>query len=187
MPPQQVAGYLFLACLVVLGAGFIIVGFSARKGPDDFDKIVHTGYKVRRWWFICLMIIGLIALGFTLPRLPYPLDRKPTAGTPVTVVHVTGQQWDWTITPDTVPANHEIEFEVTSRDVNHGFSVYSPTTNEIVANVQAMPGYVNDLYVTFTKPGVYMVRCLELCGLYHTSMISQITVTSGASTTSAEG
>jgi cytochrome c oxidase subunit 2 len=183
MAPQQIAGFVFLACLVVLAAGFISVAASAKHGPDDYEAVTHAGYRVRRYWFITLMIGGLVALGLTLPHMPYPLVRKVSANTPLTVVHVRGQQWQWAISPSTVPANRTIEFEVTSADVNHGFAVFDPSDNEIVANVQAMPGYTNRLYVSFHHPGTYLVRCLELCGLYHTSMQSQITVTGkGAST-----
>jgi cytochrome c oxidase subunit 2 len=177
MAPQEIAGFLFLACLIVLAAGFITVAVTARRGPDDYEEITHTGYRIRRYWFVGLMVIGLVALGLTLPHMPYPLARQVSANTPVTVVHVRGEQWQWKISPSKVPAHRTIEFKVTSADVNHGFSVIDPNDNEIVANVQAMPGYTNRLYVSFHHPGTYLVRCLELCGLYHTSMLSQITVT----------
>lgn len=176
MAPQEIAGLLFLACLIALAAGFITVMVTARRGPDDYETLTHTGYRIRRYWFIGLMVIGLVALGLTLPHMPYPLTRQVSASTPVTVVHVTGHQWQWKISPSKVPANRTIEFEVTSTDVNHGFSVIDPSNNEIVANVQAMPGYVNRLYVSFRHPGFYPVRCLELCGLYHTQMLSQLAV-----------
>lgn len=177
MAPQQIAGFLFLACLLVLAAGFIVVGASARRGPDDYHDLTRVGYRVRRYWFLALMITGLVALGLTLPHMPYPMIRQVSANTPVTVVHVRGEQWQWAISPSTVPANRTIEFEVSSADVNHGFAVIDPDDNEIVANVQAMPGYTNRLYVSFHHPGIYKVRCLELCGLYHTAMQSQIVVT----------
>ena len=176
MPPQYVAGYLFLAALVALGAGFLLNARAARNGPDDDEAIHHNGYKVRRYWFVGLMTLGLIALGLTLPHMPYPLTRKVAASTPLTVVHVKGTQWQWAISPSTVPVNKPVEFEVQSGDVNHDFAVFDSDDN-VVGQVQAMPGYTNRLYMTFHKPGRYTVRCLELCGLYHTSMLSQITVT----------
>lgn len=187
MAPQEIAGFLFLACLIVLAAGFITVAVTARRGPDDYEALTHTGYRVRRYWFVGVMVIGLVALGTTLPHMPYPLTRQVSANTPVTVVHVRGEQWQWSITPSRVPLHRTIEFEVSTSDVNHGFSVTDPTNNEIVANVQAMPGYTNHLFVSFSHPGVYPVRCLELCGLYHTSMVSQLTVLTANGTVPASG
>lgn len=177
MPAEYVTGYVFLAALVVLGAGFIFSAVTARHGPDEYEDIHHTGYIVRRYWFVGLMVLGLIALGLTLPKLPYPIARKPAAGVAVTVAHVQGQQWQWSISPSTFQVGEQVEFKVTSADVNHDFVIYG-ADNDIIGQVQAMPGYTNDLYLKFDKAGTYQVRCLELCGLYHTAMLSQITVTS---------
>jgi len=43
--------------------------------------------------------------------------------------------------------------------------------------VQAMPGYHNELDLTLGRPGVYVIRCLEFCGLNHSTMESTFTVT----------
>jgi len=43
--------------------------------------------------------------------------------------------------------------------------------------VQAMPGYHNKLDVTLSEPGVYRIRCLEFCGLSHSTMESSFRVT----------
>ena len=39
-----------------------------------------------------------------------------------------------------------------------------------------MPGYHNDLDLNLTEPGVYRIRCLEYCGLSHSTMESSFTV-----------
>lgn len=176
MPAQYIAGYLFLAAAVVLGAVFIFVAFQAKKGPVEYEAVTRPGYRVRRYWFVALVVLALFGLGFTLPRMPYPITRSASIEPGMVTVHVRGQQWQWTIEPNIVPAGRTIRFDVSSADVNHGFSIYDPQ-GSIVGNVQAMPGYTNTLYLQFGKPGVYRIRCLELCGLYHTAMVSQITVT----------
>lgn len=176
MAPEYIVGYIFLACAVVLGAGFIFTAMAARSGPDDYEPIHRTGYMVRRYWFIGLMVVGLVALGLTIPKMPYPLTAKPAAGTQVTVVKVTGQQWEWVIAPSTLRVGKPVEFKVTSKDVNHDFAIFN-SDGQVVAQVQAMPTVTNDLYLTFKNPGTYTVRCLELCGLYHTSMLAEIKVT----------
>lgn len=175
MPPEYIIGYVMIAAAVVLAAGFIFTAFSARRGPDDYGTIHRNGYRVRRYWFVTLMCLGLIAFGFTLPHMANPLFRTPSPNDAM-VVNVTGQQWAWTLSTTTVPANRDVVFRVTSKDVNHGFSIYDSKGN-IVGQVQAMPGYTNYLYYKFANPGTYTIRCLELCGLYHTAMVSALTVT----------
>jgi cytochrome c oxidase subunit 2 len=69
----------------------------------------------------------------------------------------------------TVPLGQTIEFRVTTLDVNHGFSLYSPD-GRLVAQTQAMPGYMNRLRVRFDEPGTYTVLCLEFCGMSHHRM-----------------
>ena len=61
--------------------------------------------------------------------------------------------------------------------MNHGFAIYKDK-NHMVAQAQAMPGYVNKLQVRFTEPGDYEVLCLEYCGLAHHGMRAVIKVRS---------
>ena len=76
---------------------------------------------------------------------------------------------------ETVLAGQEVEFQVTSADVNHGFAIYKNKTR-LLAQTQAMPGYVNKLRYKFTEPGEYEVLCLEYCGLAHHGMSAKFTV-----------
>jgi cytochrome c oxidase subunit 2 len=39
-----------------------------------------------------------------------------------------------------------------------------------------MPGYINQVRYTFTKPGRYRVLCLEYCGLVHHDMTANLRV-----------
>ncbi|MGH3847486.1 MAG: hypothetical protein ACRDS0_39630 [Pseudonocardiaceae bacterium] len=82
MPPEYIIGYVMLAAIVALGAGFIFTALSARKGPDDYEPTYHAG-----------------------------------------------------------------------------------------------SGLTNSLYFKFSTLGTYTIRCLELCGPYHTAMVSSLTVT----------
>jgi cytochrome c oxidase subunit 2 len=58
---------------------------------------------------------------------------------------------------------------VTSLDVNHGFSLYDEN-GKLLGQTQAMPGYVNRLFVKFEKSGIYTAFCMELCGNSHHRM-----------------
>jgi cytochrome c oxidase subunit II len=92
------------------------------------------------------------------------------------VVKVTGGQFFWSLVPDSVPIGTRIRFDVTSIDVNHGFGLYDPH-GHLIGSVQAMPGYHNELDLTLGEAGVYGIRCLELCGLNHSTMQASFTVT----------
>lgn len=165
--------YLILAFLIAVA--FIVTALQARKGPDDYEKIHHTGYRIRRYWFIFLLVVVVGGLGATLPHMPYPMVTKPASGTKVTTVNVHGMQFGWLIDDVPLRAHRPILFRVTSDDVNHDFMIEN-SQGEIIAQVQAMPTVTNDLYVTFDHPGTYTIRCGELCGLYHTDMLGSIEV-----------
>ena len=75
----------------------------------------------------------------------------------------------------TVPANKQIEFIVTSADVNHNFAIYNDK-GVLLTQVQAMPGYNNKLQYMFTEKGEYSLLCLEYCGVAHGFMMGKIQV-----------
>ena len=103
-----------------------------------------------------------------LPRADAAAASVPDSRrvTPDRVVHAVGKQYAWSLTDGpgpslatwdrdfsptvTVPAGTMVEFRVTTLDVNHGFSLYAPD-GHLVAQTQAMPGYVNRLRVTFDR------------------------------------
>lgn len=175
MPQQFTILTIFLVIAIILFIGFAIFAVQGRKGPDDYHEIHDVGYKIRRYWFICLVVVLVGVLGATLPHLPYPMINKPAAGTKVTTVNVKGIQFGWMIQDVPIKAGEHILFRVTSEDVNHDFMVEDPKGN-IIAQVQAMPQVTNNLYIVFPKPGTYTIRCGELCGLYHTDMLNTIEV-----------
>ena len=99
------------------------------------------------------------------PAFPY---QKAAAAFNAPHYSVVAQQYGFSM-PATVPVNTTVVFDVTSKDVNHGFGIYGPS-GVVVSQVQAMPGYINHLAVKFSVPGHYTVRCLEFCGIAHAAM-----------------
>lgn len=71
-----------------------------------------------------------------------------------------------------VPVGSTVQFEVTSADVVHSFTI--PGTN---VNFMVTPGHVNKAEHTFTEPGEYLVLCNEYCGTGHHYMQMRIEVT----------
>jgi cytochrome c oxidase subunit II len=74
-----------------------------------------------------------------------------------------------------VPVGTHARFDITSVDVNHGFGLYDPD-GHLIGSVQAMPGHHNQLDLTLSEAGIYAIRCLEYCGLNHSTMESSFTV-----------
>lgn len=140
------------------------------------ESIVNEGAaRLRRRVVVPFIVILLVGIGFSLYWAPYPNIRARTIGQPEVTVDVSAIQWGWILSETKVPVDTNIEFAVTSQDVNHGFAIYSPD-GELLTQVQAMPGYTNNLIYKFDEPGEYTVRCLELCGLGHHIMVTTFTV-----------
>ena len=176
---------LFLLSGAIIAIVFVVVARStADGGAVDYGR----SNRLRGMFFLSLLVILGVFLVLTLPRLPYPAE----AATPDHVVNVVGRQfafsltegpgpqsretWDDEFEPDiSVPAGALVEFRVRTVDVNHGFGIYTPD-GRVLAQTQAMPGYVNRLRVRFDEPGAYPVMCLEFCGLSHHAMRTFIQV-----------
>jgi len=162
--PQVAIGAVFAVLAVLLAVAFVVIGLQA--GSDVGVQRVHdVGYWLRKRWLGFLLVIGVLAVGISLFGMPYA--RGGSVGR--TVVKVTGGQFFWSLQPDRVPRGSKVRFDVTSVDVNHGFGLYDPH-GRLIGSVQAMPGYRNDLDLTLREPGLYRIRCMELCGLNHSTM-----------------
>jgi cytochrome c oxidase subunit 2 len=159
-----------LVLMVVVAPAF---WWAARHSGIDASQAKVAGnvegYRGGVFWG--LVLVGLVVTLATLRPWPYDVSA---AGDTVTVT-ATGSQWSWEIAPQEVPVGRPVVFKVTSNDVNHGFGVYDPD-GTMLFQTQAMPGYVNQVSYTFTKPGKYRVFCMEYCGLVHHDMLDEINV-----------
>jgi cytochrome c oxidase subunit 2 len=169
---------VFVAATLVILAVFAAVARSARDGRAvDYTRV----NRLRLQFFVALAGVLVLFLVLTLRRLPYPVEARA----PDRIVNAVGKQYAWSLTDGAGPtlaswdrefspvvnvnAGTTVEFRVTTLDVNHGFSLYGPD-GRLVAQTQAMPGYVNRLRVVFDNPGTYTVLCLEFCGMSHHRM-----------------
>ena len=90
-------------------------------------------------------------------------------------IQVIGQQWKFTYRYPTfggfetdqlvVPDDTTIAFHVTSLDVIHSFWAY-----QLGVKADANPDYDNVAYTTTQQLGTFIVRCAELCGIWHGAM-----------------
>lgn len=168
--PQVAVGILFAVLALGFASVFVAVAVSSRADLP-YERVQRVGYALRRGWLGLLLIAGVAVLVLTFFDLPYASG----SGSKRTLVKVTGVQFFWSMVPDRVRAGTPIRFDVTSADVNHGFGIYDPH-GHLVGSVQAMPGYHNELDLTFNTPGTYRIRCLEFCGLNHAVMQGSFTV-----------
>ena len=172
---QDVVWTVSIVLMGTLAAVFAWVATGTDAALADYRPAVASAYRMRGW-LLALSVLVLVAANYrTLGELPYlsTLPRLPAAE--VRHADATGEQWAWTVTPNSFVVGQTAEFHVTTKDVNHGFALYDPAMR-IVAQTQAMPGYANVLRYTFTEPGAYHVLCLEYCGLAHHDMKTEINV-----------
>ena len=160
---QLLALSLFLALSVVCAAAFLYVARSTAD-PAEISYAAATKLRAKLFWVVLAVL--LVFLGLTLPYTPYPDDTAQ----PDRVVHVRARQFAFDFSDSAFPdgtsvdpgqpaltsikTGELVEFRVTAMDVTHGFGVYDPE-GELLAQVQAMPGYVNRLRMRFGAAATY--------------------------------
>jgi cytochrome c oxidase subunit 2 len=170
---QEIAWQVSLVLMGLLALVFAGVALAARRRVHDYAPLQKRAYRIRAVFFWALVLTATPVMLYTLMGLPFDIAR---AANSVPVIDAVGHQWRWQLSADRVTAGQEVEFRVTSADVNHGFGIYDADLR-LVAQTQAMPGYTNRLRHTFAKPGTYRILCMEYCGLVHHNMVTEITVT----------
>jgi cytochrome c oxidase subunit 2 len=178
MEPMMVFyAWLMIALLLILVYASFALSTRGAAGEEFAYQAIG---RLRRPFFILMLVVLGVLFAFTVPRMPYPKGQTPDE-----VVVVTGKQFQFALSSQPIRTEEEfaqasanspqigvgrlVEFRVTSLDVNHGFGIYDPD-GKLVGQTQAMPGYVNRLFLRFEKPGSYTILCLEYCGLTHHAM-----------------
>ncbi len=169
---------LFLVLAAVAILVFVYVFYTSTGDRPDAGGAKNP--LTKRFFFIVILFSVLTILAsVTIPKSPYYIFAEEQ---PDNVVHVASGQYYFLMStksidpnkmeldgPVMINAGELVEFRVTSFDVNHGFAIYD-SDNNLIAQTQAMPGYVNRLRWRFEEPGAYNVFCLEYCGMGHQLM-----------------
>jgi cytochrome c oxidase subunit II len=177
-----------IATPVVLGVliyfGYALVFWRAKEGDDTDGPPIHGNTRVQLSWIVVTSTIVLALAVFGTYELIAPAGAgggegpqpiwKPNTST-ILQVQVIAQQWAFTYrypqyggfeTTDLVlPVNEAVQFNVTSLDVIHDFWAY-----QLGVKADANPGVNNVAYTTPEHTGSFVVRCDELCGLWHGAM-----------------
>jgi cytochrome c oxidase subunit II len=179
--------------LIMMAYSFIV--WRHREGDDADGPPIYGHARIQATWITISAVIVLALAGFGTYELagpglagagagegPSPI-WKPD-GTPLQV-QVIGQQWRFTYrypqfggfetTALYLPVGEPVQFNVTSIDVIHSFWAY-----QLGVKADANPGVNNVAYTTPEHTGTFMVRCAELCGLWHGAMFNQGEVVSVA-------
>ena len=161
------------AFIFVIVAGLVVyalIRFRRRKGrePKQFSENVWLEVL---WISIPLLIVTglfIVAVRVMSQVNPPVLGNKPD----LTVV---AHQWWWELhyPQSGVTAANEIHLPVgkhlllrfESADVIHGFWVPS-----LGQKIDVIPGHPNSMWLTITRPGLYLGTCSSFCGMGHANM-----------------
>jgi cytochrome c oxidase subunit 2 len=168
---QDIAWYLSLILIGLLSLVFLVF-ISSTVSNESYEEVARRDYAPRGKMFWLILIAGVVITATTLLPWPHAATAKNAVSTTVDVV---ASQWQWQMSQQQFRAGEAVNFRVSSKDVNHGFGIYDANMN-MLAQVQAMPGYTNSVHYTFDKPGKYKILCMEYCGVAHHSMIANLTV-----------
>jgi cytochrome c oxidase subunit II len=169
---------------VLLYFGYALTYWRAKEGDEEDGPPIHGNTRIQLTWISVTAAIVLFLAVFGTTELvtqqgagagegPQPIWKPDSAN--VLQVQVIGQQWVWTYrypqfggfetTQLELPVNQPVEFDVTSLDVIHSFWAY-----QLGVKADANPGVNNVAYTTPKQLGEVVVRCSELCGLWHGAM-----------------
>jgi len=168
---------------VLIYFGYALLVWRQKPDDDTDGPAIHGNTRIQATWItvtsaivLGLFVFGTVELvatnGAGAGQGASPI-WKP-GGTPLQV-QVIGQQWKFTYrypqfggfetSQLVLPTNQWIEFHVTSLDVIHSFWAY-----QLGVKADANPGVDNVAYTKINNTGEIVVRCAELCGLWHGAM-----------------
>jgi cytochrome c oxidase subunit II len=171
----------FLFSLIMVFMLYAAVVF--RRDPDDQEDgpHVHGNTMLEIVWTVIPLII-VIAFGVWGAIMLNDITRADNVDMRV---GVEAEQWSWSFnypeqggftSPELVlPVNHQIMLEMRTKDVIHNFWVV-----EFRVKQDLLPGSTQELRITPTETGEYVVRCAEICGLSHSMMLAPVRVVTDA-------
>jgi cytochrome c oxidase subunit 2 len=171
---------------VILFFAYALIVWRHREGDDEDGPPIHGHTGLQATWITGTAVVVLFLAAFGTYELAWPgmagagagegpsAIWTPKGGTPLQI-QVIGQQWRFTYrypqyggfetTQLVLPVHQPVQFNVTSIDVIHSFWAY-----QLGVKADANPGVNNIAFVTAKNTGSFIVRCNELCGLWHGAM-----------------
>ena len=179
---------------VLLYFGWALAFWRQKAGDETDAAPIHGNTRIQALWItvtsvivLALAVYGTVELiapaGAGAGQGPQPIFQRgmppaasDTSWAPGTnnilQVQVIGQQWAWTFrypqfggfetTDLLIPLNTPVRFNVTSLDVIHSFWAY-----QLGVKADANPAVNNVAFTVPKQTGQFVVRCAELCGIWH--------------------
>ncbi|RLM59882.1 cytochrome c oxidase subunit II [Halobellus sp. Atlit-31R] len=174
--------------ITILVEGILIYTVVKFRNNDDPSPTQENRRLEITWTIataIILLFVGVASYGVLANENITAQDPQieGAGGEPV-VVHAEAYQWGWemsypesgnfsTGTEIVIPKDRSVRFQVTSRDVIHGFHV-----PKLGLKSDAMPGQVNTIQTVAYEEGTYQGYCTEYCGVAHSQMYFTVEVVS---------
>ena len=187
---------IMLVCLVIFVVVFGVMFYSLyahRKSRGHEPATFSHSNKVEVIWTV---IPFLILVGLAIPSTATLLRMEDTTDAELTI-KITGYQWKWRYeypeqdisffstlatsrsqienreekgehylrevdNPVVLPAGKKVRLLLTANDVIHAWWI-----PKFGVKKDAIPGFVNEMWVLVDEPGTYRGQCVELCGKDH--------------------
>ncbi len=178
--------------IVVFGVMFFSI-FSHRKSKGAVAAQFHESTTVEILWTV---VPFLILVGMAIPATKALVNMEDTSNSDLSI-KVTGYQWKWGYeyidddisfisslatphgqiynqtpkgdhylrevdNPLVVPINKKVRLLITANDVIHSWWV-----PKLGMKKDAIPGFINSMWIKVEKEGTYRGQCAELCGKDH--------------------
>jgi cytochrome c oxidase subunit 2 len=185
--------------IAAFAVGFIMWGvilWAANRYKTKHAKMPpqnRYNLPMEIFYTVAPFIIIAVLFYYTVLAQNAVLDKKEN---PEVTIDVVGQKWSWTFnykaadnpavgqdvweagtinkTPDLyLPVGKLVQFNLSSPDVIHSFWVPS-----FYSKLDVIPGRFNNFQMTPTAEGVFVGKCAELCGTYHSAMLFNVHVVS---------
>lgn len=179
------AGVFALVCLLILA-----VVLRYRRRPIERAARWHEHNPLESAYAVLLAAVVVFLLYVTFAA-EHKVDTLAAAERPQLIVDVVGAKWEWrfsypaygidrysgTVGDEALvlPANEAVRLRLVSEDVIHEFWV-----PELRYKHDLIPGYPQQITVTFPRRGTFTGQCAEFCGLYHARMTFTVEVLSPA-------
>ena len=164
------------------------------SGPDLEERSLHRAERVEQAWILFIVVLQIFFFSLIVYALTHHggnLARTAERAPPDTILSnppfdqpgvwktadggyravMVAQAFSFLPNEVVVPAGEAVEFQLTSRDVIHGFQIEGSNIN-----VELIPGQVSTLTHTFRRPGEYRLVCNQYCGIGHQNMRGKVRV-----------
>jgi cytochrome c oxidase subunit 2 len=164
----------FLFSLVVAFMLYALFVFRRRKNDDSDGDHFEGNTALEVIWTVVPLVLVVIFSFIGIQTL-----NGATSGGDEIQVKATGFQWSWrfdypngvTSAEMVLPVNKQALISLESQDVIHSFWVA-----EWGPKQDLVPGMTTTLHITPNEVGEFKLRCAELCGLSHWSMLATVRV-----------